>query len=103
MQLEVDANPIALYIAPLAAYIRLSPLSFSFIPVAVYIQRAVGFPRQAIDIAFDYVGKVNVVVTRDNNINALLILKVGIRGLNLAIKDINRYIARISVYIKVYR
>lgn len=103
MQLEVDADPIALYMALPAAHIRPSPLSHSFIPVAVYIQRAVGFPRQAIDIAFDYVGKVNVVVTRDNDINALLIIKVGFRGVNLAIKDINRYIARISVYIKVYR
>ena len=103
MQLEVDADSIALYMALPAAHIRPSPLSFSFIPVAVYIQRAVEFPRQAIDIAFDYVGKVNVVVTRDNDINALLIIKVGIQGVNLAIKDINRYIARISVYIKVYR
>ena len=77
MQLEVDADPIALYMALPAAHIRPSPLSFSFIPVAVYIQRAVEFPRQAIDIAFDYVGKVNVVVTRDNDINALLIIKVG--------------------------
>lgn len=97
MQLEVDADPIALYMALPAAYIRPFPLSFSFIPVAVYIQRAVEFRRQAIDIAFDYVGKVNVVVTRDNDINALLIIKVGIQAVNLAIKDIKRYIARISV------
>ena len=37
VQLEVDADPVALYMTLPAAHIRPSPLSFSFIPVAVYI------------------------------------------------------------------
>ena len=36
MQLEVDTNPIAPYLALPAVYIRSFPVSFSFIPSKVY-------------------------------------------------------------------
>ncbi len=36
MQLEVDADPMASYLALPAVYIRSSPFSFSFIPSKVY-------------------------------------------------------------------
>lgn len=36
MQLEVDADPMAPYLALPAVYIRSSPFSFSFIPSKVY-------------------------------------------------------------------
>ena len=46
MQLEVDADPMAPYMALPAVHIRPSPLSFSFIPSTVYgifVIRLTGF------------------------------------------------------------